>query len=254
MAVKLPIVSVIMPAYNAALFIEEAISSVISQTVSDWELIVIDDCSTDETRRIVSEFAEKDNRIRLVENETNMRVAKSRNRGLDIFRGEYVALLDSDDYYETNMLQKMIERQKETQADIVYCSYALVDEFGKKVCNDFIVPERTDFEKSIVRSVITCSSVLITREIAENNRFPTDMYHEDIALWFQLLRDGAKAYGVTDVLAAYRQREGSKTSNKISSAIRRWSVYRKHLKLPMTKSISCMIKYAYYGLRKFKHI
>lgn len=251
---KPPLVSVIMPAYNAEQFIEEAIDSVISQTVSDWELIVIDDGSKDRTRQIVSGYVKKDKRISLLVNEENMRVARTRNRGLDICCGEYVALLDSDDYYEPNMLQKMVARARETNADIVYCSYALVDEQGKKVCNDFIVPEQTDFEQSLVRSVITCSSVLITREIAKNNRFPTDIYHEDIALWFQLLRDGAVARGVPEVLAAYRQRAGSKTANKITSAIRRWGIYRKHLKLPVHQCVGYMVRYAYYGLIKFKRI
>lgn len=251
---KSPLVSVIMPAYNAEQFIEEAIDSVISQTVSDWELIVVDDCSKDATAKIVSEYADRDPRIRLFVNEENMRVARSRNRGLDVCQGEYVTLLDSDDYYEPNMLQRMMERARETKADIIYCSYALVDEQGKKVCNDFIVPEQTDFKQSLVRSVITCSSVLITREIARNNRFPTDIYHEDIALWFQLLRDGAVACGVPEVLAAYRQRAGSKTANKVTSAIRRWGIYRKHLKLPVHQCVGYMVRYAYYGLIKFKRI
>lgn len=254
MSDKTPLVSVIMPAYNAELFIEEAINSVISQTMPEWELIVIDDCSTDDTQRIISEFSRKDSRIHLIVNEENMRVARSRNKGLDVCHGEYVALLDSDDYYEPDMLQKMVARARETKADIIYCSYALVDEQGEKVCNDFIVPEQTDFEHSLVRSVITCSSVLITRDIAQNNRFPTDMYHEDIALWFQLLRDGAVARGVTEVLAAYRQRAGSKTANKLTSAIRRWGIYRKHLQLPIIQCMNYMVRYAYYGLLKFKRI
>ncbi len=251
---KFPLVSVIMPAYNAEQFVREAINSVISQTLTDWELLVIDDCSTDDTQRIVSEFAEKDSRIQLLVNEVNMGVAKTRNRGLALCRGQYVALLDSDDYYKPDMLQKMVDCAKRTKADIVYCSYELVDEQGKKVCNDFIVPEQTDFEHSLVRSVITCSSVLMTCELAKNNRFPTGLYHEDIALWFQLLRDGVKACGVTEILAAYRQRSSSKSANKVKSAIRRWNVYRKHLKLPIYKSLGYIVGYAYYGIIKYERV
>ena len=248
---KNPLVSVIMPAYNAERFVGEAINSVIAQTLTDWELLVIDDCSTDDTQRIVAEFAEEDSRIQLLVNEVNMGVAKTRNRGLDLCRGQYVALLDSDDYYKPDMLQKMVDCSKRTKADIVYCSYELV---GKKVCNDFIVPEQTDFERSLVRSVITCSSVLISSEIAKNNRFPTDLYHEDIALWFRLLRDGVKACGVTEILAAYRQRTNSKSANKLKSAIRRWNVYRKHLKLPIYKCLGYIIGYAYYGIIKYGRV
>ena len=249
-----PLVSVIMPAYNAAPFIEEAIASVIAQTVADWELIVIDDCSTDDTVQIVSAFARQDPRIQLLTNAVNMGVAKTRNRGLDLCRGQYVALLDSDDCWKPRFLEKMLARAEQTGADIIYCSYELVDEQDEKVCNDFIVPPETTFEESIVRSVITCSTVLLTAQLVKNHRFPTDMYHEDIALWFQILRDGGKACGVTDVLAAYRQREGSRSAGKLKSACRRWTIYRKHLGMPLGKSIRVMIQYAYYGLIKFKRI
>ncbi len=251
---KRPLVSVIMPSYNAERFVGEAINSVISQTLTDWELLVIDDCSKDGTQRTVAEFAEKDSRIQLLVNDVNMGAAKTRNKGLALCRGQYVALLDSDDYYKPDMLQKMVDCAKITKADIVYCSYELVDEQGNKVCNDFIVPEQTDFEHSLVRSVITCSSVLMTGELAKNNSFPTDLYHEDIALWFQLLRDGVKACGVTEILAAYRQSLNSKSSNKFKSAIRRWNIYRKHLKLPIYKCIGYIVGYAYYGIIKYGRV
>lgn len=249
-----PLVSVIMPAYNAALFIEEAIASVQAQTITDWELLVIDDCSKDETCGIVEKIAVDDSRVKLLVNEKNMGAAGSRNRGLDIFQGNYVALLDSDDYWHPTMLEKMIARAEETKADIIYCSYELVDERNRKVCNDFLVPEATSFRESIVRSVITCSTVLVTAELARNNRFPTNMYHEDIAMWFQILRDGGTARGVPEVLAAYRQRSDSKTANKLKSAGRRWLIYRKHLKMPIPDCAVTMVRYGYYGLKKFKRI
>lgn len=249
-----PLISVIMPAYNAEEFIVEAIASVQAQSVADWELLVIDDCSTDHTCQIVRGIAANDSRVKLLVNEKNLGAAGSRNRGLDIFRGQYVALLDSDDYWYPHMLEKLLARAEETKADIIYCSYELVDEQGVKVCNDFLVPETTRFRDSIVRNVISCSTSLLTRELAEKYRFPTNMYHEDIALWFQILRDGGTACGVTEVLAAYRQRTSSKSSNKLTSAARRWVIYRKYLKLPFFKSVWVMAQYAYYGLVKFKRI
>ena len=249
-----PLISVIMPAYNAEEFIEEAIASVAAQTVTDWELLVIDDGSRDKTCQIVGELAKRDPRIQLLVNEENMGAAGTRNRGLDIHKGQYVALLDSDDYWQPEFLEKMLRCAEETKADIIYCSYELVDGQGRKVCNDFIVPEQTDFEGSMIRSVITCSTVLMTDTIAGKHRFPVGIYHEDIALWFSLLRDGAAAHGVPDILAAYRQREDSKTANKLTSACRRWVIYRKYLKLPFFRSVGLMTKYAYYGVIKFKKV
>ena len=246
-----PRVTVIMPAYNAAPFIDEAISSVIAQTVTDWELIVIDDCSADQTREIVTKISQQDPRVRMVVNDANMGVAKTRNRGLDMCRSPYVALLDSDDYWMPQLLEKLIARAEETKADIVYCSYELVDEQGKKVCKDFIVPETTSFEESVVRSVITCSTVLLTGQLVKKKRFPTNLYHEDIALWFEILRDCGTARGVPEVLAAYRQRANSRSAGKLSSAKKRWTIYRKHLKLPFLKSVVIMAKYGYYGVKKY---
>lgn len=249
-----PLVSVLMPAYNAEAYIAEAISSVLTQTVTDLELLVIDDGSSDNTQKIVAELAEKDARIKPLVNPENMGVARTRNRGLDLCKGKYIALLDSDDYWKPQFLEKMIARAEETKADIIYCSYELVDEQGEKLCNNFIVPLETTFEEYIVRSVITCSTVLITRKLAQNHRFPTNMYHEDTALWFKLLQDGCEAKGVPDILAAYRQRAHSRSSDKLISAIRRWPIYRKHLKLSFFKTISVMFRYGYYGLIKYKRV
>ena len=249
-----PLVSVVMPAYNAEAFIAEAIASVQAQTVTDWELLVVDDCSKDGTCRIVSEMAEEDPRIQLIVNEHNMGAAKTRNHGLELCRGEYVALLDSDDYWYPEFLEKLLDCAQRTKADICYCSYSLIDEADNQVCQDFIVPEQTDFQQSMIRNVISCSTVLLTKQIAENHRFPTDVYHEDIALWFSLLRDGAVARGVPEVLAAYRQRANSRAANKLTSACRRWVIYRKYLKLPFAQSVKLLIQYAYYGVMKYKRI
>ena len=251
---KTPLVTVIMPAYNAGPYIEEAVASVVGQSVQDWELLVIDDCSADDTAQIVARLAQADPRIRLVVNEQNMGVAKTRNRGLELCRGSYVALLDSDDYWKPRFLEKMIARAEETKAEIIYCAYEIVDLEGKPLCNDFLVPPTTSFEDSIVRSVITCSTVLLSGKLARENRFPTDLYHEDIALWFRLLRDGVKAAGVTEILASYRQHADSRSHGKLTSARRRWTIYRKHLGMPFFQTVGVMARYGYYGLKKYKKI
>lgn len=249
-----PLVSVVMPACNAERFVQEAIESVLAQSVSDLELIVVDDGSVDQTKQIVQEIAERDARVRLVENETNLGVAKSRNRGMDLCRGVYTAFLDSDDYWNRYFLEKMIARAEETKADIVYCSYCLVDEAGQKVCNDFLVPEAADYAYSLYRSVITCSTALLARKITKNYRFPDNVYHEDIALWFRILKEGGIACGVTEVLAAYRQRSGSRSSGKLKSAWRRWEIYRRYLGISRVESAVLMVKYGIYGLIKYRKV
>ena len=251
---SMPRVSVIMPLYNAESYVAQAVESVKAQTMCDWELLVIDDCATDGSHSAAVRAAGDDARIHILRNDKNCGVARTRNRGIELARGEYIAFLDSDDFWEPQMLEKMLACLNDTAADIAYCSYAMVDEHGNKVCNDFIVPPKTEFKDSIVRSVITCSTVLLKKEIVESNRFPTNIYHEDIALWFRLLMDGARACGVTEVMASYRQRHGSRSSGKLISAYRRWPIYRKVLGMSIAESATYMLGYAYYGLIKYKRI
>ena len=245
-------VSVIMPAYNAEKYIEEAVRSVIAQTYEDWELIVIDDGSKDNTVRIVEEIAKEDKRIHVLKNEANIGVARTRNKGLDSCTGDLAALLDSDDYWDPEFLEKTVELENKTNSDFIYCSYGIVNEQGEKISNDFIVPERTCFEDSLVKSVISCSTVLFSKKMMREARFPVNVYHEDLALWLSMLKDGATASGVTEVLAYYRQSNNTRNKNKIKSAVRRWIICREYLGLSLSKSVVIMVKYAYCGFQKYK--
>ncbi|MBR3610309.1 MAG: glycosyltransferase [Oscillospiraceae bacterium] len=245
-------VSVIMPAYNMEKYIEEAVRSVIAQTYEDWELLIIDDGSIDDTVKIAEEIAKEDNRIYVLKNEKNMGVAYTRNRGLDSCKGDLAALLDSDDYWDPKFLEKSVELENKTNADFVYCSYGIVNEQGGKICNDFIVPKRTCFEDFLVKSVISCSTVLFSKKMVREARFPVDVYHEDLALWLKMLKKGAAAYGITEVLAFYRQSNNTRNNNKIKSAARRWIIYRDYLGLSLFESAITMVKYAYCGFQKYK--
>ena len=252
--VKQPKVSVIMPAYNAERFIEEAIRSVMAQTVSDWELLVLDDGSQDATADIVKRLAQEDDRIRFLPNGANMGVAKTRNRGFDLCTGAYIALLDSDDVWYPEKLEKQLMLAKESNADILYCSYSIIDENGAKKCSDYLVPEHTDFNAFLAQSVISCSTAMLSRAIIDQYRFTTSFYHEDLALWLRLLQDGFQARGNREVLSAYRVMRGTRASNKLKSACNRWRTFRKYLGLPFGKCLVAMIRYAVFGLCKYRRV
>ena len=247
-----PLVSVIMPAYNAERFIDAAVRSVMAQTVTDWELLILDDGSRDTTAAIAEKLAAEDARIRFLPNEANMGVAKTRNRGFDLCRGQYVALLDSDDIWLPEKLEKQLALAEQTGADIIYCSYGIMDEEDHPVCEDFIVPPTVSFDQFLTKSVISCSTALLSRKIADRYRFMTQFYHEDLALWLQILQDGHQARGVTAVLARYRIMQGSRASNKLKSALNRWRIYRKHLGLSVGRSLSLLAEYAFLGLKKYR--
>lgn len=250
---KEPLVSVIMPAYNAEQFIGEAINSVISQTISDWELIVIDDCSTDETYAQASRCAGRDSRITLLRNDSNSGVAKSRNRGIDLAKGQYVAFLDSDDVWYPEKLQRQVKRIQEVQAGICYCSYAIIDHSGQRVRADYLVPPEVSFEDILKENCIQCSAMLIPAEIIRETPFNTEFYHEDYVLGLDILKKGYKAVACTDILLSWRYLDHSRSFDKKKSARNRWKIYREYLKLPLVKTIHVFGCYALAGLRKYGH-
>lgn len=247
-----PLVSVIMPAYNAEKYIEQAIRSVQKQTVRSWELIVVDDRSTDKTAEQIRRLAAEDMRIIPVYSETNHGAAESRNIALRQCRGEFVALLDADDVWHPQKLERELERARETDADLVYSSYAMIDEQGTRCFSDFIVEESTDLQSMLNRNTIGCSTVLMKAKVLEKRPFVTDFYHEDYVMWLSLLQAGCKAVGVRDILVDYRVARGSRSFNKLKSAKNRWRVYRDYLKLPLIPSVKAMVGYAINGLKKYR--
>lgn len=246
-----PKVSIVMPAYNMERYIGAAIHSVQQQTYSNWELLVIDDASTDSTCDIVERLSEEDSRIRLIRNEKNIGVAKTRNRGFALASGQYVALMDSDDLWREAKLTRQVKLAEETGADVIYCSYAIISESGQKLCDDYIVPKVTNFEEALSKSVISCSTALLSRDVYTTYRFNPEYYHEDLVFWLQLLYDRLKVRGVTDVLADYRIHDGTRASNKIRTAVNRWKVYRSYFGLPFEKSVVVFLKYAFLGVKKY---
>ena len=247
-----PTVSVIMPVYNAERFLKQAVTSVQSQSVSDWELLLVEDASTDNSAAVAAQLAAEDHRIRLLHNERNLGVAETRNRGVREARGEWVALLDSDDLWQPDKLKKQLSLARETGADIVYCSYGLIDENGASCCDVFIVPEATDLNRMLERSVISCSTALIRRKCMLAHPFRNDFAHEDLVLWLDLLRAGYKARGCREVLAAYRLSQNSRSSNKWKAAVGRWHIYRKYIQLPFLRSCVLFLRYAVAATQKYK--
>ena len=247
-----PLISVIMPAYNAERFIEAAINSVRAQTVTDWELIVLDDCSGDGTRSVAERLAAEDSRIRLVCRAQNSGgAAVVRNQGLDLCSGDYVAFLDSDDIWLPEKLEKQLRKMNDADAQVCYTSYQVIGADGAPAKNDYLVPESTDFEKLLRENVIGCSTVVLRRSIAEAYRFRTDFYHEDYLLWLQLLKDGFRAVGCAEPLVKWRFVENSRSFNKGNSAKNRWRIYREYLKLPLLTAIRAFCAYAAAGLKKY---
>lgn len=209
-------VSVIMPAYNAEKTISESVESVIFQTYKDWELIVIDDGSTDNTVAVLSQFAKSDSRIHFYQNKKNCGVSYTRNRAVELAKGEWIAFIDSDDLWDKEKLEKQISLLNEhPDMAIAYTASCFIDENGKPY--EYMMPaiEKLTYKTLLIKNIMSCSSVLIRSSIMNDIRMPSDNMCEDYYTWLMVLREYGVAYGINEPLLIYRLSRNSRSSNRI---------------------------------------
>lgn len=223
-----PLISIIMPAYNSEKFIEQAIESVINQTYENWELIVINDASVDETKEIVLKIAEHESRIRYFDTPQNLGVSKTRNKAVSFAKGEWIAFLDSDDRWKVQKLEKQIHLQKELNAELLFTGSAFMDVNGQPLEWVLHVPNEIRYKKLLKQNVISNSSVLVKKELYQKYEVVGDDMHEDFACWLNILKSGKKAYGIDESLLVYRLSANSKSGNKIKAAKMNWNTYKKN--------------------------
>lgn len=248
--VQQPLVSVVMPNYNGERFVEDAIKSVLSQTYNNIELIVVDDCSRDNSPEVIEKIAKQDERVHLFRNKTNCGVSQTRNQGIQLASGRYIALLDNDDLWEKDKVERQLHLALKGYK-IVYCSYDFIDENSNAIKKPFIVPPSTNFNKMLSSTVISCSSAFIEARLLKEHLFRTDFYHEDYLLWMELIQVVDSAVGDQKVLMHYRQVAGSRSSSKRQVAKERWRIYRGALKLNLFVSSIAFLKYAIKGVLKY---
>lgn len=248
-----PAVSVIMPAYNAGKYISEAVRSVISQSCRSWELIIIDDCSCDDTVGAAAVFSAADPRIKLYLNETNIGARRSRERALKAACGEWIAFLDADDIWEDDKLQKQLDFAAEKNAEFTFTASSFIDEESIPYGWIMNVPEEIDYSGLLKQNIISCSSVLLKKQLLLYNTPSGDGTHEDYALWLTLLRSGVRAYGLDLPLLRYRVSRASKSGNKFRSAIMTYRTYRL-VGLSFFDAARAMFSYALRSIRKYRNI
>lgn len=247
------LISIIMAAYNAEKTIELAICSIVMQTYPYWELIVINDCSTDQTSTIVSTLADLDPRIRLIHNQQNSGVSISRKVGMEHATGNWIAILDSDDIWEADKLEKEIRLAHEQNAELVFTGSAFVDD--KTTLLDWLlhVPHTLSFRQLLKQNLVSNSSVLVKTDLYRAFYAVNDNMHEDFAIWLGITRTGRKAYGIDEPLLIYRLAKSSKSSNKLKAAIMNWNTYR-YMGLNIITALFYMCIYTVNGLLKYRHL
>ena len=240
-----PLVSIITPAHDAARFVLETIRSVQAQSHGHWEQIIIDDASRDDTREIVVEAARRDPRIRLLALDQNLGPARARNAGLEQARGRYIAFLDSDDLWLPEKLEIQLDLMRRQDAAFCFSAYSIIDEQGRPVGRPVRVPAHIDYRGLLRNTIIGCLTVVLDRERTGPLSMPDLPQHEDLSLWFRILKGGTVAYGIPEVLARYRVVAGSASRNKLRAARHMWTVYRRQERLALPDALWCFAHYAW---------
>ncbi|EEK47814.1 glycosyltransferase family 2 protein [Bacillus cereus ATCC 10876] len=244
------LVSIITPSYNASSFIKETIQSVQSQTYTNWEMIIIDDVSKDNTCELIKEEIKKDNRIRLIELQENRGAAIARNTGINNARGKYVAFLDSDDLWLPEKLEKQLTFMQNNDVAFSFTGYQIMNQDGTLTDKIVHVPEKINYNGLLKNTIIGCLTVMLDIEKLGKVQMPNIRTRQDTATWLKILRKGHYAYGLDEVLSKYRKVENSISSKKFKMAKMNWKLYREIEGLSILKSAWCFINYALNGVVK----
>lgn len=245
-----PLVSIIMPCFNMASYISDSIKSVIAQTYPHWELLIVDDASTDDTVNIIESYAQFDARIRFAVKKQNSGIADTRNQCIQMACGQFLAFLDADDIWHPEKLEKQLKFMIEKNVGFSYSTYDWIDEEGKTL-NKFInTIGNLDYETYLQNTIIGCSTVMVNKTITGEVVVPKFRTSEDTATWLDILRKGHLAYAIDEPLVSYRIRRKSASSNKIKAAADLWKVYRCHEKLPFFKATYYFSCYAFNAIKK----
>jgi len=244
------IASIITPSYNSSKYIIDTINSVKNQTFQEWEMIIVDDCSKDNSREIIQEEANKDNRIKLMKLKQNSGAAVARNTAIKNASGKYIAFLDSDDIWHPEKLEKQIKFMEENDYAFTYTKYQLMDQDGKLLDRTIDIPNEIDYHGLLKNTIIGCLTVVINKEKTGEFSMPEIRTRQDFALWLKILKRGYKAHGLPEVLANYRLVPNSISSNKVKAAKQTWKVYREVEGLGFFYSLICFTGYAWNAVKK----
>lgn len=218
-------VSVIMPSFNSERFIEESIRSIQNQTYSNWELIITDDCSTDNTINLIEQLQEKDERIRLYKLSKNKGAGCSRNNSIKMSKGRYIAFCDSDDLWLNNKLEMQVNFMKEHDLSFSYSSYNVINEIGE-IIDQRICPDELNFTKTLLQNEIGCLTVIYDRKKIGLKFMKSIRKRQDYLLWLEILKEIRHTRGIKSPLANYRIRQDSISRDKIGLIKYNYQVYR----------------------------
>lgn len=228
------LISIIVPVYNVKNYIQATIQSVLDQTYTNWELVLVEDGSTDGTKELVEQYlqAHPDDRIQFYIVPENIGAAAARNYGMERSRGRFAAYLDSDDLWAPEKLMHQVAYMKEKDAAFCFTGYEFADADGMGTGKVVKVPDRISYREALQNTTIFTSTVMFdTEKLSREQLMMPKVKSEDTALWWRVLRSGVTGYGLDENLVRYRRIGKSLSSNKIEALRRIWNLYRKEEKL-----------------------
>lgn len=236
-------ISIVVPVYNAAPYLGDAIRSIQGQTFRDWEAIFVDDASTDGSARLVREHCS--GRVRLVELQKNRGAAAARNVGIREARGRFLCYLDADDYWSGDKLARQYRFMREHGYAFSFTGYEFADRAGKRNGKIVHVPGRMTYREALTNTTISTITVMLDRGQVPGELLlmPEGCSREDSATWWRILRNGYTAYGLDEALSVYRRHRGSQSANKLRAAAGTWRAYREQEGLPPGRTMLCMAGY-----------
>lgn len=231
----IPKVSIITPNYNCSNYISQTIKSVIAQTYSNWEMIIVDDCSTDDSYELALEYSKHDSRIMVLRNEKNSGAALSRNKALDKAQGEYIAFLDSDDLWMPEKLEKQIRFMQKNDCDFSFCRYNLIDEGNIFLGKTAKIIHTLTYHKMLYHDFVGCLTVMYKADIAKSIRSFDIRNNNDYGLFLQVIKNTKKALGMDEILANYRIRKNGISRNKLKKVSSYFELMHDKLHLSLFK-------------------
>jgi teichuronic acid biosynthesis glycosyltransferase TuaG len=244
-------VSIITPTFNASKFITETIQSVKTQTFQNWEMIIVDDCSSDDTVEIVKREMELDPRIKLIELQKNGGPAAARNIGITTAKGSFLSFLDGDDIWLPKKLEKQLKFMKKNNIGFSFTDYRIMNENGEKTNVVIHVPPKIGYKNLLKNTMIGTLTVMLDIRKVGLVQMPLNRdCSEDYGLWLSILSKGIHAYGLNEELAVYRKCEHSLSSNKLKSAQKTWNTYRKVEQINFPSALWYFTNYSFHAFKK----
>jgi len=249
---KAGLISIIVPVYNAGQFIAETIRCVQRQTYPQWELLLVDDCSTDAGRKIIRQIGREDARVKLIVQDENGGAAKARNRGIQEACGQYICFLDADDIWMPDKLTveleyiRNVQRTENPDAGFVFMGYEFADTSGVGLGKVVHVPKHMTYRQALKNTTIFTSTVMIDRyKIQDEDIYMPCIASEDTAAWWQILKKYKTGYGIDRNLVRYRRSTDTLSSNKLTAIRRIWNLYRRQEQLSIIRSAYYMCFWAF---------